>query len=702
MMDAKQNFRSVCVGSVLLLAPLTGFGQWSQTSGPEGGYIGSISNINGSVVCTGGSGGIYRSTAFGAVWYNSSTELTSKRVLQAEGIGPYALAATSSEAVWYSADSGATWAASTGIPAGTVVLQISLSDSVAYASSYAGFYRSMDHGATWTFRSSEYPFPFISIGSRLVGGVGMDGIRVSDDDGATWTSSNAGLPVSYFMSQAQYPSSSSICTRDSALFISTGRGLFRSDDDGASWDLVAFGDEALPFVASSHDTLVVSRGANIQISVDDGQSWSSSVVDANHGWTRCLLMLDGRIFAGTDMGVFSTSDLGATWQRGVGLISRSFGDIAADAERIVVGGIGTDRGGMFHSSDQGTTWNPASDTSPKYSVRDLTKHDGLWFANLVLSDSNTGTSQGVYSSSDGAVTWDQVYFYPWEGLLSKGPYLFGGASNGVRRSVDGGHNWEAMTNGFPYANMFINCFATAGDVIYAGSMNFGVYRSMDQGLNWSPAVSGVLGKDVRNLAAMSGKVFASTVENGIYRSDDQGLNWYEVNAGLPNGFISDLTVADGVLIAAIFGQGIYVSGDLGAYWYPANDGLFDLDVGSITSQGTSIFAATWGSGVFSTTVAYLASSVGITERQPANDADLSIYPDPCEGEVNVAFSMDQQAVVQVQVLDLLGRHVAGTPSRTYPAGKHVLLIEIPATGPVIIKVSMDGQVRSRRIVNLGR
>lgn len=629
-------------------------------------------------------------------------------MVQVEGHGQYALALTELDGVWTSSDSMATWSPANGLPSGTSIQQVQLIDSIAYASTYSGFYRSIDHGVNWSFRSAEYHDPFIYSEGRLIGGDFMSGIRVSEDDGLTWADSNSGLPQEVLPGggQTHFIGPNNIQKRGSTLFISTDRGLYRSDDNGSTWALVGFSNMVLRYVVASGDTLVVSDGSNVgglSISTDDGASWATAFVGGNNEITDCLLLLDGRIYAGTDNGIYSSSDLGASWQHDTGLVYNSFASVAADASTIVLGALGSDQSGLMYSNDQGASWTQSSGTSPKYGVDDLVKHGENWFATVQLNGMNTGSSSyGVYRSTDGAQSWDQVYFYPWEGLASAGPYLFAGATGGVMRSGDEGQSWIAVNNGFQHANEMINCFASVGDTLYAGSMNFGVYRSTDLGQNWIPAISGIGDRWVRCLAVSNGKVFAST-DDGIYRSDDQGANWFEVNAGLPSvTFIPSIIAHDGLLMAAVFGQGVYVSGDQGGYWYPASEGLFDPDVSALAVQGDTVYATTWGSGVFKSSVQFLAGLVGIDEQAPNAGERVRVYPNPCYGAVQLSFTMDSPAMVRIELLDALGRKVTDAWHGVLAPGDHVQSVQVPIAGPVLIRLSVGGKVVTRRVVSVPR
>jgi len=65
----------------------------------------------------------------------------------------------------------------------------------------------------------------------------------------------------------------------------------------------------------------------------------------------------------------------------------------------------------------------------------------------------------------------------------------------VYRSRTGGHEWEALTNGLPQSNVYVNVLRDAMSVdaldpcgVYFGTSGGQVYASADAGESWSPIV----------------------------------------------------------------------------------------------------------------------------------------------------------------------------------------------------------------------
>jgi photosystem II stability/assembly factor-like uncharacterized protein len=136
-------------------------------------------------------------------------------------------------------------------------------------------------------------------------------------------------------------------------------------------------------------------------------------------------------------------------------------------------------------------------------------------------------------------------------------YYFGGTGGGVFKTVDAGHNWENVTDGFLGVGS-VGALAVAPsdpNVIYVGtgsacprgniSTGDGMYRSTDAGKTWTHVgleKAGQIGKirvhpqdpDLVYVAVL-GNIFGPNEDRGVFRSRDGGETWEK------SLFISDRT-----------------------------------------------------------------------------------------------------------------------------------------------------------------
>ncbi len=193
-------------------------------------------------------------------------------------------------------------------------------------------------------------------------------------------------------------------------------------------------------------------------------------------------------------------------------------DIAVDPGNNAHWLIGAAQGGIWETSDSGTTWAPRSDDQASLAMGSLAFAAGLPAVvyagtgeSAFAADSYGG--QGILKSTDGGTTWSLVATSDFVGnavadvkvsptdedvVLVATTTGVGGRvgtrptavpPQGIYRSTDGGSSWSLVLAGQATdievdATDFANQFAGLGDVNGGGAN--GVYRSTDGGQTWNP------------------------------------------------------------------------------------------------------------------------------------------------------------------------------------------------------------------------
>ncbi|MEM8893068.1 MAG: hypothetical protein AAGC88_00740 [Bacteroidota bacterium] len=236
--------------------------------------------------------------------------------------------------------------------------------------------------------------------------------------------------------------------------------------------------------------------------------------------------------------------------------------------------MGASGGGVWKTTDYGTTWNNVSDghfATPSIGEIRVVQSD----PNIVYvgtgSDglrSNVIPGKGVYKSTDAGATWEHI------GLKEAGQIgslevhpddpntVFVGAigsafirneMRGLYRTSDGGKNWEKIfyhsdsigVADFEFApddpnTMYATLWRAERKpwTIISGSTEGGVYKSTDGGKTWNKSSnglpSGLIGKiDLAVSAAAPDKIFAIVEapedEGGFYVSEDRGATWTQLS-----------------------------------------------------------------------------------------------------------------------------------------------------------------------------
>ena len=218
---------------------------------------------------------------------------------------------------------------------------------------------------------------------------------------------------------------------------------------------------------------------------------------------------------------FKSTDGGLTWSR------RRFGSpavyviaVAVDPLSPNIVYVGTQNEGLFKSTDYGDTWkSTASGLSGAitYLTLDPTK-SGRLFAS---------TATAFYLSEDGGETWTNVLNMPaWTVTIdpNRPSTVYATArTQGIFRSVDGGHTWQGINGGLTSLTMGrsapVIIDPTNPQTLYVGSSG-GVFKSLDGGDHWFAVNSGLdeltvngLAMDPRNPA-----VLYACGPNGVYKT----------------------------------------------------------------------------------------------------------------------------------------------------------------------------------------
>src|SRR5262245_17563461 len=270
-----------------------------------------------------------------------------------------------------------------------------------------------------------------------------------------------------------------------------------------------------------------------------------------------------------------------------GNVAGAVGPVVADPLNANTLFVGTPAGGIWKTTNGGTTWTPLTDKQASLSIASLAYDP---------TDPNRNTLiAGTGLTANGTV-------------CSTGPCFFtgsGGLRNGLLYSNDGGSTWTSL-GAAALGGQTVDAVAARGNVLLAGTFEEslfapadqrrvgGLYRSADGGATFT-LISGTGGLPTgpvtsivgdpnnpnRIYAAVSSPGAATNAQTALFVSNDAGVNWTPVfGAAQSGGTISaaDQTVlkvasapggalAVGVVdLATRRVTGLFWSGNSGASW----------------------------------------------------------------------------------------------------------------------------------------
>jgi photosystem II stability/assembly factor-like uncharacterized protein len=297
-----------------------------------------------------------------------------------------------------------------------------------------------------------------------------------------------------------------------------------------------------------------------------------AVISAGYWFPHAAVPIEA---AGADTAASNDAVFGALKWRNIGPNrgGRSIA-VAGSSARPLEYYFGATGGGLWKTTDGGTTWRPAADdflkTSSVGAVAVSDSNPDIVFAGMGESElrGNVIQGDGVYRSADGGKTWKGVGLADTQNVarirvhptnpeivyVAALGHTYGpNDDRGVFRSTDGGATWKKVLFRNDRAGAVDLCldpknprvlFATLWEVartphsLSSGGPGSGIFKSSDGGDTWteitrSPGLpKGTIGKcGISVSGGDSSRVYAivEAEDGGIFRSDDAGATWTKIN-----------------------------------------------------------------------------------------------------------------------------------------------------------------------------
>jgi photosystem II stability/assembly factor-like uncharacterized protein len=348
-------------------------------------------------------------------------------------------------------------------------------------------------------------------------------------------------------------------------------GIFRSDDNGATWRRSGSGlaDPSVVALAATNGNtpilLASTESGRLYRSTDRGFHWQEIEGWAGLGVATVLTLppdyaQDNTIFTATADGPFRSQDGGVTWE------SATFGLVDVDVLSMAVDPrygesetlwIGTAGGGLYRSRNGGRSWRDTGSGLPDTAMQALLalQHGDETILYVGTED------QGVYQSSDGGGSWHALLEETGINALAafpNGGRLLAATDEGILFSEDGGLTWQPAENGECIA---LALAANGAGQVIAATWQEGVCLSKDGGRSWQRTDMRSLAVHAPPLAVLTpgGEIFAADVDGGWSCSTDEGATWQPVDVAIERP-ISALSIGrsdDDFILMAGSGQNVF-------------------------------------------------------------------------------------------------------------------------------------------------
>ena len=241
-----------------------------------------------------------------------------------------------------------------------------------------------------------------------------------------------------------------------------------------------------------------------------------------------LYYFDNTFYASLyDQGIYRSTDNGSTWQKfGKGLPSTYYSGIAISATVSILATMD----GVYRSEDKGENW---SKTDNPMKSNDTALEIYFDESRIFTCSQNAGSlKKPLYISTDQGITWQSASEgLPTSGLAQsikrKGENLFLISDNKIFKSTNG-TSWENVSNNISASLLY----DLEVDDQYIYAVGNTINRSED-GIAWEKLSNGI---DKMVQARTITKAKGNLIISGkyVYASADQGNSWYEITGDLIN------------------------------------------------------------------------------------------------------------------------------------------------------------------------
>lgn len=511
-------------------------------------------------------------------------------------------------------------------------------------------------------------------------------------------------------------------------------GLYRSTNAGLSFNLMSNSPNIFTYSSTGNGT--------------GGQSWYDLAICANPNNANEIFVGGINVWKSTNGGASWTITSMWTYPNNIGYTHADIHFLEFYNGKVYCGSDG----GIFVSNDLGGNWINLSDGIQNMQIYQMayTEQD----SNILMAGSqdngcNYRESQGQWVhvlGGDGMTveidpTNSQIIYYSWQ-------------NGGINRSYDAGQNRTNISGSI--RNSESGAWVTPFQIdpnfsfgLYAGFQN--VWRSTNRGSSWTQISnfnSNATLRQLRVAPSNSNVIYCAPNSNLLRRTTDGGNTWTIVNSGLPNLAISDIEVhpyfpdsvwvtfsgysyQKKVYVSANGGQSwanissnlpnlpvndlvydsithrIYIGTDIGIYqqhtpsslaWTAFNNGLPNVIVNEleINYSASLLYAATYGRGMWKTKLSRPLPT-SISDLSSENKAALiSIAPNPSQDKVTIDWSASNEAFETLELRDTKGQQVLESNIRNEK--KSVLNISALPKGIYFVRLRGQNATYSKKLL----
>ena len=609
--------------------------QWQSMNGPQGRYVRSILCTD-SLYYAATGGGVLVSSDQGLNWEFRNNGLTSCDTKCLVTYNDTVFLATE-ENIFRTTDGGLHWTPDPYLH-NHYIKHILVHHGSLLASTYVqGVYQSTDgtqgEYLTGIFPGDvRYPYFMSDNDDAMFIATYRRGIYRSFNDGASWESCNNGLNSDVL---------GIYCHNGKVFATVLGQGVMASSNNGDTWISANLNKQAKGYAHLGDTLYAACINEGVFVSYNNGVTWQdfNSNLPSKSLW--CMDAYNGYIFVGDTQGrIYRGNSDGSGWIRtNTPTFLASVGNIGISGGRVLAATHGSD----FFYTDNGSTWTQGTNIGT-VEIRGMLVEDNNVFIGTDMLGSFLSTNRGTSFNAAGSGLPEAQWL---QSLLRCDSRIIAGSKDRMYVSFGLGQQWYVPTC-LPL-DIDVVDLTWDGSIMYHVSYDGVLRYSSELGSNWQVLNSPFEGVNYTTLRYHDNGLYLGTREHGLHFSDDMGETWQAVDALPTDATIRRITTTDTIIAVGCEDGSLYLKYNYSDEWQQLEDIPTRGPILDICIDGEHIYASPMAGGIWYTELPpmpdYIAESY---------EATLTIAPNPASAFITVSVS-EILRNAELTVYDLQGK-----------------------------------------------
>ncbi len=337
--------------------------------------------------------------------------------------------------------------------------------------------------------------------------------------------------------------------------------------------------------------------------------------------------------------------------------------------------------GLYLSTDGAKTWKRNQAIDPEFKITALQKYDYRYIAGT-----NAG---GIYCSSDDALAWKKMDAF--DSILCiavNDSFILAGNTKGIQFCGTYDSVWTWVNYSFPQNGIL--SVATHDSIVFAGGYHSGIFRSSDYGKTWQQIDTSMFPASITTSIVISGDtVIASSAISGLYRSTDNGIHWDKLT-GITADRFDALVKVNNIIVVSTLSQ-VYYSKDFGISWNKAISGLENKRINSLFTSGNELYAGTELYGIWHRSVSDILTPV-VNKRTSQLISDVDGFDlkqiNTSKAQTVIKFTLQKPAFINIRMYNMHGQQICVPVNNSFTAGFHSIRMGDARIAPGFYYVKM--------------